>query len=76
MSTYLVAIAITDYACLDAIYDTTMSKNVTCSICARPNAIGALNLAYNASLEVLPFFENYYEVAYQLPKLGEYLNMN
>lgn len=48
-----------------------ISENVDVSVCTRPNAVNQLGLALNASIDVLEFFEEFYNVAYPLPKLGK-----
>jgi aminopeptidase N len=76
MPTYLIAILISDYKCMDGIANTPGFKAVDVSVCARPNAYDQLDLAFNSSIEILEFFENYYKVGYPLPKLGYYKKLN
>lgn len=70
MSTYLLAISVSDYECIEGVSDTPLSQGVKSKICARPNAKDQLGLAFNASLSSLAFFEGFYQVKYPLPKLG------
>ncbi|CAF0852077.1 unnamed protein product [Brachionus calyciflorus] len=68
MSTYLVAILISDFKCRDGLSQSSFS-NVKVKVCSRPNALDQLDLALNSSMEFLSFFENYYQVSYPLEKL-------
>ncbi|CAF0711353.1 unnamed protein product [Brachionus calyciflorus] len=68
MSTYLVAILISDFKCREGISESNYS-NVQVKVCARPNAYDQLDLALNSSVDILRFFENYYQVKYPLEKL-------
>jgi aminopeptidase N len=70
MPTYLVAFVISDFTCKNGTAHPDISKNVNVSVCARPNAYDQLDLAYNSSIEILEYFEKYYDVVYPLPKLG------
>ena len=70
MPTYLVALVVSDYQCIKGISNTTLSGGVNISVCARPNAMDQLDLAYNSAIELLEFFEDYYNISYPLPKLG------
>ena len=72
MSTYLIAVVISDYKCRSTFYISKLTnKNITIEICARPTASNQLNLAFNSSVPLLEFFETYYNVSYPLPKLGK-----
>jgi aminopeptidase N len=75
MPTYLVAMVVSDYSCRKTIAHPILSKNVDVGVCARPNAYDQLDLAYNASVELLEFFEQYYNIAYPLSKLGNLIDL-
>lgn len=70
MSSYLLAVLISDFGCLSGVSKPPLSGQVDVSVCTRPNAVDQLDLALEASLSVLEFFEGYYEAKYPLPKLG------
>lgn len=70
MSTYLLAILVSDYQCKTKLANTPLSNGVNVSVCARPNAIDQLNLALNSSITAIEFFEDFYKIDYPLPKLG------
>lgn len=70
MSSYLVGILISDFACQTGTAKPPLSGSVDVDVCVRPNAVNDLVLALEASLKTLEFFEGFYNVAYPLPKLG------
>lgn len=74
MSTYLVAVIVSDFKCIQSTAHPVLSRSVSVAVCARPNALEQLGLALNASVQLLEFFESYYNVTYPLPKLGKLLN--
>mgnify|MGYP002788304852 CR=1 FL=1 len=69
MSTYLVAIVISDFKCKGTEVEIKTERKVNVSVCARPNAYNQLDLAYEASTKLSVFFENYYGIEYPLKKL-------
>ncbi len=73
MSTYLVALVISDFDCISSTAHPILSKNVSVSVCSRPNAINQLQYALNNSIRILEYFEEYYNIKYPLPKCGRYL---
>ena len=70
MSSYLVALVISDFVCINSTAYPKISKNVSVSVCSRPEFVGQLNLALNVSTKIIEFFESYYNVEYPLPKSG------
>ena len=70
MSTYLVALVVSDFKCKNGIAKSSNNHSVNVSVCARPNAYDDLYLAYNSSIKLLEFFENYYNKTYPLKKLS------
>lgn len=70
MSSYLIGILISDFGCNSAVAHPPISQNVDVSVCVRPNRVNDLDLAMEAALRTLEFFEGYYKVEYPLPKLG------
>ena len=71
MSTYLVALVVSDFVCIKATAHPSLSKSVDVSVCARPNAIEQTSYALNVSTKIIEFFESYYNVEYPLPKSGK-----
>jgi aminopeptidase N len=69
MSTYLVAVIVSDFKCMHTEAKPALSRQVSVSLCARPNAIEQLQYALNVSAKITEFFESYYNVRYPLPKL-------
>jgi aminopeptidase N len=74
MSSYLVALILSDFVCIKSVAKPILSKNINVSVCARPNAIDQLDYALNNSIKILEFFETFYNVKYPLPKCGIFLN--
>jgi aminopeptidase N len=70
MSTYLVALVVADYECIDNQIDMPVSKiKLSSSTCARSNAVNQINLASNSSISLLQYFETYFNTTYPFPKL-------
>ena len=69
MSTYLLAFIVSDFECKEG-YAEPPAGRVNVSVCARPTANSQLTLAYNSSVTAIEFFEDFYKIAYPLPKLG------
>jgi aminopeptidase N len=69
MSTYLVALIVSDFECISGVAKTELSNEVGVSVCARPDAIDQLHYALNVSIRLTEFFESFYQVKYPLPKL-------
>jgi aminopeptidase N len=66
MSTYLVAIAVCDYVQLRG----TTAKGVKVGVYAPSDQISKGGLALNTALQVLTYYEEFFGVAYPMPKLG------
>lgn len=73
MSTYLLAVLVSDFECKVGLANTPLSGGVNISVCARPTARDQLNLALNSSITAIEFFEEFYQIEYPLPKLGSNL---
>ena len=71
MSSYLVALLVSDFKCIKSVAHPIYSKNINVSVCARPNAIDQLSYALDVGVKVIEYFESYYNVEYPLPKSGE-----
>jgi aminopeptidase N len=72
MSTYLLAVVISDYECKSETAKPSASRSISIRVCARSNAQDELDLALEASKKVSEFFEQYYGIEYPLSKLGKY----
>lgn len=68
MSTYIVAIVLADYKCINSTVK-GMEADIATSVCARPNAFDQLDYASNNSIKILRDLEDFYGVAYPWPKL-------
>ena len=72
MSTYLVALLISDYECVSNKSNMVLppANTVDVDVCTRSNAMDQLDLAVEAAVKILEFFETFYVTKYPLPKLG------
>ena len=71
MSTYLVAILVSDYECENGNADTLLSGKVDVAVCVRPNAFNQIDFAVESAKYFIAFFEKYFNIKYPLPKLGK-----
>lgn len=71
MSTYLVAILVSDYECENGNADTPLSGKVDVAVCVRPNAFNQIDFAVESAKYFIAFFEEYFNIKYPLPKLGK-----
>ncbi|KAM5257660.1 endoplasmic reticulum aminopeptidase 2 isoform 1-T2 [Hipposideros larvatus] len=65
MSTYLVAYIVCDFKSVSG----TTSSGVKVSIYASPDKWSQMHYALEASMKLLTFYENYFDIKYPLPKL-------
>jgi aminopeptidase N len=73
MSTYLVALIISDFECLSEKVENLGEKGfVDVSVCGRADAVndGQLDYALDVAIKVIKFFEEFYKVKYPLSKCG------
>ena len=68
MSTYLVALVVSDFQCVRGEAKPALSKSVSVGACARPDVIDQLKYPLQAAIKILEAFETYYKVEYPLPK--------
>lgn len=69
MSTYLLAILLADYSCIEDTVKSKSGRDILSKVCTRKNALDELALARNASIGALEALESLYDVPYPLPKL-------
>ena len=70
-STYLVALVVSDFQCVQTTAKPILSKSINVSVCSRPNAIQQLDFAVSVAVKSLEFFEAHFGVEYPLPKSGK-----
>ena len=73
MSTYLVALVISDFECISEKIENIGEKGfVDVSVCGRADAVhdGQLDYALAIATKVIKFFEEFYQVKYPLSKCG------
>ena len=74
MSTYLVAVLVSDFKCLSDVAKMPLSsKNVTVDVCTREDSVSELEFGQKIAIKLIQYFENHYKIEYPLPKLGEYI---
>jgi aminopeptidase N len=74
MSSYLVAIVISDFECVSKIVPNTGEYGqVTVSICGRSYAVstGQLDYTLEVASKLIKFLEDYYDVKYPIEKIGD-----
>ena len=71
MSTYLVAILVSDFKCQSETVATPLSGQVDVGVCVRPNALNQIELAVESAQYFISYFEDYFNIEYPLPKLGK-----
>jgi aminopeptidase N len=75
MSSYLVALVISDFKCLSTIIENIgESGSVNIRMCARPSAVddGLLDFAFQSVPKLLKSLEELLDIKYPLPKLGNF----
>lgn len=70
MSTYLVAILVSDFRCKSGVARPPLTGRVAVSACAKPSSYHEIDFGHNAAIKLLEYFENLYQIEYPLPKLG------
>ena len=72
MSSYLVALVVSDFVCINGTSSAgERGEPVRVSVCGRKNAADQLDYALDIAVRVMTFFREYYGVAYPLPKCGK-----
>ena len=75
MSSYLVALVISDFKCLSTIIENIgESGSVNIRMCARPSAVddGLLDFAFQSVPNLLKILEELLDIKYPLQKLGNF----
>lgn len=69
MSTYLVALVVSDFVCEgDNNVNMPLGANISVQVCARPTAKDELSYPLSAAIDIIKFFEQYYQTQYPFPK--------
>ena len=69
MSTYLVALVISDFKCKHSVAKAGLNGKVDVRVCARPNAFDQLDYALKYTVLTLETLEKYFGVRYTISKL-------
>lgn len=75
MSTYLVALVVSDFVCLNGTANAGLDGNLLVRSCGRPNAANQLDFGLDVGINIIEHFQNLYRVPYPLPKCGMYIYM-
>ena len=70
MTTYLVALVVSDFVCKYGVAQPVLSKSVNISVCGRTSAADQLDYSVDISIKALETLESLYQVAYPLGKSG------
>lgn len=71
MSTYLACFIVCDFDHLETRYT---NSNIPITVYARKEYISDVKFALDAALQFTDFYCNYFDIAYPLSKLGEYIS--
>jgi aminopeptidase N len=69
MSTYLIALIISDFKCKHGVARAGVTGTVDVKVCARPSAFNQLDYALKHTVLTLEMFEKYFGIKYNLSKL-------
>lgn len=70
MSTYLVALVISDFKCKYGVANAGPTGRVNVSVCGRANAYNQFDYGLQLSIKLLENYERYFGMEYSLKKLG------
>lgn len=69
MSTYLVALVISDFRCLNqTVLNIGEFGKVDVRVCSRPNSTSLLDYSLQVTVKIIQFYEQFYGIKYPLPK--------
>jgi aminopeptidase N len=68
MSTYLIAILISDFKCKHGLANAGPTGKVNMSICARSNAFNQLDYSLSLTSKVIENYEKYFDIDYSIKK--------
>lgn len=77
MSTYLVALIISDFKCLNqTVLNTGEYGHVDVRVCGTSNAVDnhLLDYSLQSATKLIKYYEDFYGVKYPLPKCGDFNN--
>lgn len=73
MSTYLVALVISDFKCKYKLANAGVNGNVNVSVCGREDAYDRFDFALNNFVELLEEYEALFGLKYPFSKCGAYM---
>ena len=70
MSSYLVALVVSDFKCIYDVANSGLYGNLTIGSCGRPNAVEQLSFGLEWGVKSIEQLQNLFAVPYPLPKCG------
>ena len=71
MSSYLVALIVSDFKCTNGNASAGVADNLPVSSCGRPNAQNQLDFGLDVAINSIQYFEGLYQLKFPLPKIGK-----
>jgi aminopeptidase N len=68
MSSYLVALVVSDFKCISGIANAGLDGNLPIGSCGRSNAMEQLEYGLDVGIRIIEHFQNLFQVKYPLPK--------
>jgi aminopeptidase N len=72
MSSYLVALIVSDFVCISDNANAGLTGNLPIGSCGRPNAKSQLNFGLDVAVKSMEYFQNLYQLEFPLPKCGNF----
>ena len=70
MSSYLVALVVSDFECINATAIAGLNGTLPIRSCSRPNAINQTEFSLDVGTKIINYLEKLCGIKYPLPKLG------
>ena len=71
MSTYLIALVVSDFVCINGTANAGLDENLPISSCGRPKTVSQLDFGLDVGIRSIEVLQNSLVVQYPLPKDGE-----
>lgn len=71
MSTYLVALVVSDFVCINGTANSGLDNNLLVRSCGKPTTANQLDFGLDIGIRIIEHFQNLYKVKYPLPKCGK-----
>ena len=70
MSSYLVALVVSDFVCIKGLANAGLNGSLSIGSCGRPNAQNQLFFGLDVGIKSIEYFQSLFDIKYPLPKLG------